>query len=349
MTSSQPQPEELQIAMLGASRVGKTSLLAAIYSQFANIIGAVGQLELIPDVASNTSALLAERLAELTTLADEIVVKPEKGTRGTADVREFIFSIKERGSENGLRLRFVDYPGGYLGADSTKEEKTFVINLLKSSDAVLIAIDAAALMETDTRNRSWHGAINRSQQITDLFKFAYNNLTSPRLVILCPVKCEKYMLPFQDLRRKPEDGDASPNNLQARVEYEYRNLISYFQTQPTNIATVITPVQTTGCVFYARIEYEIDDVNQKSPRFRFVRRGGRRAEYNPKDSEQPLLWLLPFLLQASILKRPWYKKFVLWVLDLDKNIKSSLKLLEGKRKRSDGFKLIQGEHLVEIK
>ena len=64
--------QELKITMLGSRGVGKTSLLTAMYDQFANNIGKTDLL-LTPDEES--SAILQERLIELKSLLDDFESK----------------------------------------------------------------------------------------------------------------------------------------------------------------------------------------------------------------------------------------------------------------------------------
>ena len=137
---------------------------------------------------------------------------------------------------------FRDYPGQYHGTNATKEEKDFVATVLSQSAAVLIPIDAPALME---ENSKYHEGLNRPQQIKDLFKRAYKNLDSPRLIIFAPVKCEKYL---QDEKTAKE--------LSRRVCEGYGGLLEYLESEQLSpwIASVVTPVQTVGGLVFSRIE-----------------------------------------------------------------------------------------------
>jgi hypothetical protein len=171
---------ELKITMLGASGVGKTSLLTAMYEQFESTIGRTN-LQLTPDEES--SAILQERLVELKSLLDDFEamggIQNTEAPAGPESLRSFVFGVGKKGKESSLNLHFCDYPGGYHAAKASAEERKFVKNLIADCVAVIIAIDAPALMEANGR---WHDAINRPQQMTDLFKTAYQELDSPRLL-----------------------------------------------------------------------------------------------------------------------------------------------------------------------
>jgi hypothetical protein len=57
------------------------------------------------------------------------------------------------------------------------------------------------------------------------------------------------------------------------------------------VACVVTPVQTVGTVVFSRIEQR-----NNNPHFHF-RKISHDAEYQPKDSDQPLLYILSFILK----------------------------------------------------
>ena len=220
-------------------------------------------------------------------------------------------------------LYFHDYPGGYISANATEEQRKIVENLLKKSVCSLVAIDAAALMETDEYGRIWHETVNRPQVITDLFKKAYTN-NKKRLVILAPVKCEKYM--------NEENGS---KKLVSKVQQEYSNLLNHLATPNIrkNVTVVITPVQTVGTARFSHVS-----LNNNVPEYNFYL---TEMAYKPQDSEQPLLWLLSFLLQQNLLKHPM-PTFRKWMA-LDQGIKNANNELQSKLKidPENGFEIIQ--------
>ena len=322
---------ELKITMLGSTGVGKTSLLTAVYEQFASNIGKI-DLHLTPD--DESSAILQERLIELKSLLDDF--ESRGGVKATAgeptDLRSFIFGLGRRGKPASLQLNFCDYPGGYHLAKATPEKRQFVKGLLDECVAVLIAIDAPALMELRGK---WNELINRPQQITDIFRTAYQDLDSPRLVIFAPVRCEKYM---QNERLSLE--------LTQRIKEEYRGLLDLFSsgTLSPNVAAVVTPVQTLGSVVFSRIETK-DGV----PHFRF-RKIGHDARYNPKDSEQPLRYLLRFLLKLHLTSsRSWGAfNFIRDIFSMDDHLVNAIRELSIGCKSDGGFIVLQGDSWLNL-
>ncbi len=320
---------ELKITMLGPTGVGKTSLLTAMYEQFANNIGEV-DLQLTPD--DESSATLQERLIDLKSLLDDFEAKGGvKSTEGEPnDLRSFRFGLGRRGKQPSLQLHFQDYPGGYHLATASPERKQFVKTLLTECVAVLITIDAPALMEVRGR---WNEKFNRPQQITDLFKTAYQDLDSPRLVIFAPVRCEKYI-----------KGGASLDLVQ-RIKEEYKGLFDFLTSKEveSNVAVVITPVQTVGSVVFSRIE-----MNDGEPKFKF-RKIGHDAKYSPEDSEQPLRYLLRFLLKLHLNNRNWgFFNFLRDWFSMDTHLVEAIRKLSKGCKTSGGFVVLQGDSYLNF-
>ncbi|PAX60524.1 hypothetical protein [Brunnivagina elsteri] len=324
---------ELKITMLGPSGVGKTTLLTAMYEQFESNIGKTN-LQLTPDEES--SAILQEKLIELKTLMDTFEATGGiQGTEGEPDaLRSFIFGLGKKGHKPSLQLNFQDYPGGYHAAKTSPERKKFVSKLLKECVAVLIAVDAPALME---QKGKWHDMINRPTQITNLFRNAYQELDSPKLVIFAPVKCEKYL-----------QNEASAKELLLRLKDGYANLIDLLNSESlqSKIATVVTPIQTVGSVVFSRIDMN----GNNTPHFRF-HKTSHDAEYSPKDSEQPLRYLLRFILKLHFEKESnsfGIFSFLRSVFGLDSHLKEAATEFVSGCKNTNGFAVLQGENLLKI-
>ena len=320
-------PEELKIAMFGARGVGKTSLLTAIYEQFDQTIGKTG-LQLIPDLESDS--ILQERLGELKALLDNF--EATGGIDNTSEPRSFIFDLGRKGGQASLRLNFQDFPGGWLTSNATSEQRESVQKLLKESVAILIAIDAPALME---KKGKWHDLINRPKQIKNQFARVYQEMNSRRLVIFAPIRCEKYM-------QNPKDAETLLNN----VKEGYADLLDLFGTENLKpwIASVVTPVQTVGTVVFSKIE-----VKENAPHFYF-RKMSHDAEYKPLDSDQPLRYLLRFILKLSLDKQSsGLIGFLLELFGMNEYLKREIiKSSEG-CKTTQGFAVLQGQKWLQIK
>lgn len=315
--------QTLKITMLGASGVGKTSLLTSIYDQFDKIIG-VTNLQLIPD--NQSRIILDTRLQELKSLVDEISLRAGEGNVGDQQPRKFVFNLCQTGKKaSSLKLEFQDFPGGYI---ELPQHRDSVKTYLKESGVVLIAIDTPALMEREGR---WHEDVNKPETVRKLFTEVYQNLNSPRLVIFVPVKCEKYV---------KNDRDAS--ELLRRIREKYSALLNFFRADALldKTAVVVTPVQTVGSLEFSRVE-------KKNNEYYFYYRKCDSIDdpYQPRDTEQPLRYLLRFLLKIHLSgqKIPIVDTFF---LNKDKALTQAIDKFGSGCKNTGGFSVLQGTNLL---
>lgn len=316
---------ELRISMLGGTGVGKTSLLTALYDQFDANIGST-DLQLTPDEESNLQLAKSKKLLE--NLVHQFETS-EPTITGTATKREFVFGLGKKARHPSLRLRFVDYPGKYITSQNANERQ-IVNELLKSSAAIVVAIDTPAMLE---QRGKWNLFVNLPDEVLGIFKQTYQELSDPRLVILVPMKCEKYIKEH----REYEVLDA--------VKKSHKRLLELFQSEPLRdkVAVVITPVQTVGGVFFSHIK----EINSE-PEF-FYRPIGMQATYAPKDSEQPLRYLLRFLVKMHHKERSqswgWFS-FVRRMFNLDTHLLTAATKFSDGCKTSNGFEVVQGKDLL---
>ncbi len=322
---------ELKITMLGPSAVGKTSLLTSMYEQFKQI-SIDANLELKPEEESQ--AILEKRLKELKALTQEFKVTPGKSIQGSSEVRRFSFDLSQKDKKPFLRLQFYDYPGGYLGEKATARERNRVQELLSDAAVVVIAIDTPALVMSKGKYNEY---VNKPKQITEMFKEVYKNIKEPKLVIFAPVKCELEM----------RQGTRGAKQLLESIKREYSTLLNFFESPSLaeQVAVVITPVQTVGSVICTMIEEPKTDY---LPMFGF-RKVSRDAEYSPQDTDQPLRYLLRFLLTLHHQqKTPAILKPIVSIFGLDAPIKNAVTEFANKCKSTEGFAIVQGEKLLEI-
>ncbi|MDY6804208.1 MAG: hypothetical protein SXA11_10430 [Cyanobacteriota bacterium] len=350
---------EIVTTMLGASGVGKTTLLTSIYEEFKKIDKEVN-FKFLPDSA--TDEILQKNLEELKSMGDEITAKEgARGIAGTAAVAgpdslpKFIFDLckKNKGKKGSelLRLTFRDYPGSYV-LSSNPVGREFLKKLLRESAAAIVSIDSPAAIEPhqpDPLNNKnwnlrkdsgkWHEARNHPKEILELFQSAYSRLDEPKLVILAPVKCETYV-------QTPE---AAVKLLEC-VKDKYAPLLKFLgdPSRRDKIAVVHAPIQTVGCLFFSRIYCE----NFNKPRFVF-RKNNSGDAYNPQDNDHLLRYLLSFLLnlhnQGQLYERSPIWKTVRKAFNQESIFEQAVKQFAKSRKITDGFTILQGGSLLNIK
>ena len=138
--------------------------------------------------------------------------------------------------------------------------------------------------------------------------------------------------------------------LNSRIKEEYKRLFDLFNSEAlqSKVVTVITPVQTVGSVIFSRVEEKNGE-----PHFMF-RKTGQDAKYSPKDSEQPLRYLLRFLLKLHLTNnRNWEwlsfdLNFLRDIFGLDDAFINAIRELSKGCKSGNGFSVLQGHSLLDI-
>ncbi len=314
---------KMTIAMLGASGVGKTSLLTSMYQQLEDTVNQT-HLQFSPD--PRTSALLQQQLIRLQNSYSEVTYEPV-GTVGTRDQRVFGFGIGRPGRKPTLNLEFIDYPGGWLF--NRPEEVTQII---ANSNVILVVIDAAALMEADGK---WNELVNTPQMIISTFKTALQGVSEPRMVLFVPVKCESYVA-----------DEARARDLHDAITRTYGRLVQLFDADGLRDKVIagITPVQTTGCLIFSRIEEKTEP--ERYPIFYFRKRHPT-APYAPADAEQPLRYILGFLIRLQRERRNLMTVLLDRLLQNDKPFLEAINTFSDGLKRDMPFEILQGHEWLD--
>ena len=270
----------MKVCMMGPRAVGKTTILTAVFNDAQKKISTTN-LNLIS--RGDTGALLLDRHRQLISIfkrhgefADENVSKA--GIAATYDESTFEFSFGLLGKDTKLDLEIKDFPGEYV-TDNPERVKEFI----RDSTSILLAIDTPMLMEKDGK---YHNIKNKPENITEFFKRVLPTLKSEKLVMLIPLKCEKY---FHEGRMK---------EVQKRVEEEYSPLISLLK-ENEKICCTIAPIQTLGGVEFDSFKLDKEGKvmlgEDKCPK-RVSYKYSNPAEYRPLLCAQPLYALLSFVI-----------------------------------------------------
>jgi len=284
----------LHITMLGARGVGKTSLLASVYSQFERHTDQL-HLQLSPDHA--TSNELNDRLAALESSLDDHIVT---GPSNTGDMRTFEFGVGLPFKTADMSLTFRDYPGAWVSSDSKA-----VTDYIRMSDVIIWAIDTAALK---SNKGQYSESINSVGKITEFFKHALKNLpdNEKKLILLVPMKCETWVA-FPGYPNLQEI-----KLLRTLIEDKWSNLVNMLKTidpKAEKFALALIPVQTLGNVKYAYT----DDSDPANPKFVFTRTS-REHPYQPKHVEQILNYSLAFLIRRYMEKKQQQMSMIDWLV-----------------------------------
>jgi len=270
----------LDIALLGASGVGKTSLLAVMHHMFG-VTANLTDLTLIAEAEGE--AILINHYNSLKLLVESFSSVGSKGVKPTQTPQDFEFELcrkKFLGNRQSLNLKFIDVPGGYLSNRAMPDKHNDYINIVANAGATIIVVDTIALMHARGR---FNQQFNQVGEVSDLIKEAFDkSSTESKLLIFVPIKCETALQEGKD-----------PQELHDALKSAYDNLLrGYLLPKALNVAVVVAPVKTVGSViFNGWIPDAFGGIQEWD-----LRKISADAPMNTEYADQPLRFLLRFLL-----------------------------------------------------
>lgn len=274
--------QELHISMLGAQGTGKSSLLASMYYTFKKNAGELGFL-MKPASADDSNQLNDKHQEMLEHLQGFHSV--EKGTQPTEEDHEYSLDLgfrKDGVDDYWMKLHFWDFPGGWI-----IDNRERVIEQLNKSQVILIAVDTPSLVVDDIHGnyQLWHGNKNKPKLINDIFSEITPNTS--KLVLFVPIKCEAWRMSTKGSQLIAD-----------QVRKGYDDLIASLKNCP-KITLATTPVQTLGNYKWS-YRTKIRDHQKQILKdvFKPINTDvNERALYEPREIDQPLIYILSFLSQ----------------------------------------------------
>lgn len=262
----------IKATMLGPRAVGKTSVMASIFSDSREEIAGT-KLYFRPQ--KDTSAVLTSKKLQLMNVIikkESMADKPNTGAiEASNTVTPFDFEMGILGREKSVNISITDFPGEYLNS-----QPKMVSDFISGSHIVMIAIDTPYLMEEDGKYNEEKNDV--SKVISFIVK--HSESVKDKMILLVPLKCERY---FHDNRI---------GEVASRMKIVYDELLSF--CDKNNIACAITPIQTLGGVEFDKF---VDNNNAlsnltKLSTYRFY---GDNPKYTPMFCVQPLYYLLTYV------------------------------------------------------
>jgi len=317
---------KINILMIGNSGVGKTSTLTAMYDRFNRVVDKNLELQLIPD--DKTANKLSIKLKELKRQIGSDLIRAKPTLSGTSYHNDFKFIVaKDEDSSKRIELIFKDFPGGYLESERQK-----VKNWIKESDVIVIPIDTPALLE---EGGIYNEEANSPEKIYDIFRSVKGSFElKNRLILLVPLKSEKYL-----------SGNLYyTNNIRDAIEREFANLLDFFQISSLKhkVAVIMTTIQTLGDIKFSMIEK-----NQDGKPIFIYKKKDFGAKYSPKDTEQPLKYILAFAISEVLSKRSKLNSKITDFFEFDKEFLETLDTFANDFKQDHNFVIFQGKELLK--
>lgn len=347
----------INVMMFGGRRCGKTSVIAAMKKCFENTYGDNDITISLPE--QNKSAVISDKYTEIEGYFNrqtQGIVFDSSGT-STAELNEYKLRVSLKNKSTGsIILSLCDYPGEWLDSGNADKQQ-LLSKRMESCRIILIAVDTVFLMEKTNSNKSdaigiYNENRNYSRKVADMVKesFKVNNGEEPKMVMIVPLKCEKYY------------NHGQMQLVNEKIHAAYKLLFDFLGGSNKNkYEVVIAPILTLGAntAEFARFERNKDaeielDPNLKIPAKTLYNFVNVNCEYSPQYCEQPLLYSLSYLIdQIEKLKRaeknnaPWYMKIYLKLKEYFGDIASAEDFLRVKneitgkiKEKGDGYEIV---------
>lgn len=256
---------EFKIAVIAPSRIGKTSLVTAILQDTKELLS--GTPLSIKPADAKTSARINQHANQLrgSLREREFDTGAMSGTEASFEFNLLLSNPTQE--DNGLNLKLLDFPGGWLPNllhEEGSEEQRKCAAFVRQASVLLLVVDASLIMEASSsrEKRAIDTILNISEteQIVEEWTKARHEVPNePALVIICPVKCESYFDDNGGGRDKSEE-------LYQKIWQFYGNLVDTIITEdPGEVEILYVPVDTVGCVEFSHAKWA--DLDTTTPLF----------------------------------------------------------------------------------
>jgi len=265
---------EYKIALIGPTRVGKTSLISSI---LADAETALAGTPASMKARGSTFARISENVDELTGALAHGQFEPEAVRNSTSDIS--IYELALEVGKSSLPIRILDYPGGWLSEQPPEWKEC--ADWINQSSVLILPVDAVVAMECATGAEEKACRVRlRITAVTGVVREwakARKLANAPGTLILVPVKCETYLV-------APGATRARADKLQRRlVEDLYEKMFAALAAEMGSsdlVSAYYAPVNTIGCVDLVDAGWEMaEDRNLEChPLFRVLPPGKRKVD-----------------------------------------------------------------------
>ena len=243
---------------MGGQRVGKSSALAAIMDSF--VTGTVSCLLTAKDTTvlvkkeGVKQASIDSKLRDVKQLLQEHVGRTILVDSGKTYIQwDYRLELSIPQKSETMTIVFTDVNGEYF--EGGKKEQAGIIELVKSYDVFIVAIDTPFMMEARARKLVDPVVNNKYNCIDSIHTFLTqiddNDGNNAKLVIFAPIKCEKW---------------AKENQLDTVTQYvkeDYKTTLIAL-SKYKRVQVEIIPIQTIGTIVFQE--------HKEAYRFRWTKR-----------------------------------------------------------------------------
>lgn len=264
----EPNKKAIQAIMVGASRSGKTSILASMLMSYRRNTSLTQEMSLRDTTSYPPKETKQYEQMDLDTNVSGMqdMLKEEDGGRanmgsliGTQYSFEYSFTINTKASQLRLdedlsnlppvQLSVYDVPGEAFQAANNQEQYDEILKVAEKSQVLIVAVDTPSMMYAKAKKKEAYkrtvNCLNAVQDLVDHLGLGLkmdNNTTIPLLIVFVPIKCEYWAQGI--------DGH-SLDEVNRQIRDIYKIPISQLggvenQEGRPNTKILIMPVQTIG-------------------------------------------------------------------------------------------------------
>jgi len=320
-------PMTITMMMLGASGVGKTTMLATMYRALLRMdteAQAGFTFKAIGDTIHDLNDAY-EKLEDLIKIPGNTELS-ERLLPADQGILERNFSVLFKGKKE-FDFRFFDHAGGLIKMKEKDNpaDVTLFKSLLQEAIVIINVIDGAVLVQG---SEFLNNRINNPYLIYELLSEALND-DQEHLVLFVITKCEAFL--------KNSNGRKLLHDKFEERHKEVLNLIR--DSHRKNVVGVLIPVKTLGCVEFSHIKNFGEKEKEK---LIFVRKPS--LQFKPENIEQPLRYALAFALSQHDKNRGLFENFFRWLLNKDEVFQNALKQFANNRDKT--FKMYGSTSLL---
>jgi len=256
MASNTNKTQVYHIGLFGPSRIGKTTLIAAMVEEFKYISTQLYKVDKTHLKLASGDQSSTERISERINKLKSGINKGSftTGTLTGTSSHE-VFNLRfEEGKENSFKQNFIlhDFPGLWVNDPDKLNELD-----MKNWDVFVLPTDAASIMESCQEK---HKSVLRGNLAIDQVENVIRDWIRQRedfqsLCILAPVKCETY---FTKPEISPILADRSQELYNKTVNEYYKGVVDIINNESRNVAFLYMPVNTIGCCYLKRPTWNPD-------------------------------------------------------------------------------------------
>lgn len=240
---------EIKVMMFGASRSGKTSILASMYSSRKNVTNYGFTLRDKTNEIAEQDSLIdgVNGMKNLLGTKNESARVTRMGAlRGTRGMFHYSFELgySEFGNVTPTTLTFIDVAGEYFKSKSS--EYGTVCEKAKECQILIVAVDTPALLLAKEKgDYGWDNEINCTDSLIDAVQHLGINCKENdsddiplKMVIFVPIKCERWL--------HDEKSTEYMEQIRKQIELVYADSIAICNNKDSRTKVMIMPLETIG-------------------------------------------------------------------------------------------------------